>query len=121
MHIYFHKKASNRTIMGLLSLMDSVQYVVSSYMLGYFSFNGVTLSWKSFIAFKGHILWEGHKLEISQNVVAFSGYVDFRALVLFRFFMDWINAVFQITFYYSIVKDSNADLTVGNWNSKKDP
>ena len=22
---------------------------------------------------------------------------------------------------YSIVKDSNADLTVGNWNSKKDP
>ena len=23
--------------------------------------------------------------------------------------------------YYSIVKDSNADLTVGNWNSKKDP
>ena len=22
---------------------------------------------------------------------------------------------------YSIVKDSNVDLTVGNWNSKKDP
>ena len=23
--------------------------------------------------------------------------------------------------WYNIVKDSNADLTVGNWNSKKDP
>ena len=27
----------------------------------------------------------------------------------------------ELSLNYSIVKDSNADLTVGNWNSKKDP
>ena len=59
------------------------------------------------------------KGRVSKNKINF-GKVDFTNFYLSPWSTSSV-AYFAIRVQYSIVKDSNADLTVGNWNSKKDP
>ena len=76
-----------------------------------------------------HLLWRRGLLRINEGqlklpdeywIYYFMGLNNGANVVLYSY-LCFTPLPFSMSYFYSIVKDSNADLTVGNWNSKKDP